>query len=283
MVERRREPQPVTHHGARNPATAVVKVVDVGVRYQIRVQLQNLARYCAQNLQPHIRGYVVGAEGAVGAIERGVPMKLIRSRPCNHVDYESAAGGVCSCVPELIVCLLERKRIGIEGRRGSDSIALADIHAVDQVGAVVGAAVQREIGVREGFGPADVDLVSDDARNGAGDGPQVDAIGQRLQRFVGHDGLLQRGCRVEQRRLSGHRDALFKGADRQRQVGACGRIGIDDDVALLEFAEPLQRRRDAIRARHEPEKLIVPPFVARRFPTAADGTLGVGERHRGAR
>ena len=39
-----------------------------------------------------------------------------------------------------------------------------------------------------------------------------------------------------------HDDPLFQLADRQAQIGAGGGVGIDDEVALLDGAEPLHLR-----------------------------------------
>ena len=123
---------------------------------------------------------------------------------------------------------------------------------------------RRRLRLQEHLRAADVDLVHDDARHDARHRPDVDAVRQRFELLAGDDRLLQRARRVEQRRFAGHGHAFRHGANFELQVGAGGRVGVDQDVADLERPEPLHLAFDDVGAGLKAQKLIGAALVGTR-------------------
>ena len=171
-------------------------------------------------------------------------MELVGAGPADAVVDQAAARRRREAgAAELVVRFLIRKRIHVERRAGLIPVQTRHVQPVDVIPALLAAAVHRGARLNEGFGPADVHLVEHDARHHLGDGPHVDAVGQRLQHVVGNDGLLQRARRVEQRRFARHGHAFGQRADFELEVGARRLVGVHHlhDVGARHEAQELIR------------------------------------------
>src|SRR5581483_4094435 len=131
-------------------------------------------------------------------------------------------------------------------RRGT--VEAGDVQTVDQVLVLAGGAVKRGRRLQEAFRASDVDFAQRDAGQHLGDGPDVGAVRQRLERVARDDRLPQGRRRVEEWRFTADGDAFGQGSDFELEIGARGDVRVHHDAALLGGAESLQLGFDAVGA-----------------------------------
>ena len=136
------------------------------------------------------------------------------------------------------------------------------MHTVDQRGRLLDAhAVDRHVGLLRGGGKTNLGPVQLDARNQLGGRLHVAAGRDGVEHFAGqHLGLCDR-LDVDDRRLTGDGDRLFKGADRQLGVEVqreTGRklLGLDQNGR-----EAGQRERNVVRPRPKVDDVVLPGAV----------------------
>ena len=271
MMEGGRPPQFVLYERSGQPAAVVDEIADVRRRFQIGPRGLDRSRHVPQQLRGQRVVDVVGPEHVVGAVEHRAAVELIRPGAADHVEHEPAGRGFGRRVARAEIRLLERVGIEIERRDAAAALRARHVHPVDVVPVLVARSMNRDTGLLERFGAADVDLARHDARNDARDRPDVDAVGQRLENLLAQHGLLQRRGGIEQRRLARDDDAFLELPDGQRQVGTRHRVGVDDDVALLDGPETLHLAAHGIGAGHDANELIVAALVADDLLVSAEG------------
>ncbi len=132
----------------------------------------------------------------------------------------------------------------------------------------------------EGACATDIDVVLDDGRNEAADRPDVVRIGQKIQDFARHHGLVQHGGRVEQRRFARHGHRLLHPVHLHRQVSARCRLGVDGDVLDGDGTEAGQLASHGVPARHQARELVCAARIGHRHLITANGAwVGQGDRH----
>ena len=142
-------------------------------------------------------------------------MELIRPRAADHVEDQPASRRLRRTVSLKEVVLLIRVRIDVERRARARAVHVRHVHAVDVVATLGARAMHRDARLLERLRSANVDFADDDARNGARNGPDVHAIRQRLQHFVGQHRLTHCGSRIEQGGFTGYHDAFLELTNRQ--------------------------------------------------------------------
>ena len=165
--------------------------------------------------------------------------------------------------------LLRGRRIEIEPGAGVGRFHRVPPHAVDETPHVAAPrTVDREGRARVGaVAAADVGRPRRSRRQSRVIAP---ARRHRLQELLRDDLLLDDVLRVDDRRLAGHGDCLFEGADREVDVDRGGEAGRELNAFPLERPEPGERERHDVGAGTQIDDLVLTFGVGGDRPDAFD-------------